>query len=86
MPQIMQIKDLRDTNKISEICKSSDEPIFITKNGYGDMVVMSVEVYEKKLALLDVYQKLAHAELQIKEGKVLDAEDVFMKLKEKYGF
>ena len=38
MPQIRPITDLRNTNEISELCHSKDEPIFITKNGYGDLV------------------------------------------------
>ena len=47
--QIIPIKDLRDTNKISDLCNESNEPIFITKNGYGDMVVMSIKTYEEKI-------------------------------------
>lgn len=47
MPQIMPIKDLRNTNEISDLCHSSDEPVFITKNGQGDLAVMSMETYEK---------------------------------------
>ena len=43
MPQIMPITDLRKTNEISDICHKSQEPIFVTKNGYGDLVVMSIE-------------------------------------------
>jgi prevent-host-death family protein len=46
MPQIRPITDLRNTNEISDVCHKTKEPIFITKNGYGDMVVMSVETYE----------------------------------------
>ncbi len=46
MPQIMPIKNLKDTSHISEICHKTDEPIFITKNGYGDMVLMSIELFE----------------------------------------
>ncbi len=45
MSQIIPIKDLRDTNRISEVCHSSNEPLFITKNGYADLVVMSDEYY-----------------------------------------
>lgn len=41
MPQIKPITDLRNTNEISEICHEKNEPIFITKNGYGDLVIMS---------------------------------------------
>ena len=43
MPQIIPIKDLKNTSDISDLCHVSEEPIFITKNGYGDMVIMSME-------------------------------------------
>lgn len=46
MPQIRPITDLRNTNEISELCHVRREPIFITKNGYGDLVIMSMETYE----------------------------------------
>lgn len=44
---IIPIKDLKDTAKVSEMCHESSMPIYVTKNGYGDMVVMSMECYEK---------------------------------------
>lgn len=47
MPKIIPIRELRDTTMMSEMCHSTDEPIFITKNGYGDMVIMSLETFEK---------------------------------------
>ena len=46
MPQIRPITDLRNTTEISELCHSKKEPVFITKNGYGDLVIMSMETYE----------------------------------------
>jgi prevent-host-death family protein len=85
MPQIRPITDLRNTTEISELCHSKNEPIFITKNGYGDLVVMSIETYEREMALADVYKKLAVAENQIKNGELLDGDDVFAKLRSKYG-
>ncbi|WP_416147640.1 type II toxin-antitoxin system Phd/YefM family antitoxin [Salipaludibacillus sp. HK11] len=86
MPQIRPIKDLRNTMEISELCHESQEPLFITKNGYGDLVVMSMETYEKSLAKLELYQKLAEAEAQIKNGEeLIDGEDVFKDLKNKHG-
>ena len=85
MPQIRPIKDLRDTSKISDLCHKHEEPVFITKNGYGELVVMSMETYEKSMAKLDLYQKLAEAEAQIKNGeKLLDGEEVFEKLRDKH--
>ena len=86
MPEIRPIKDLRNTMEISELCHQLKEPLFITKNGYGDMVVMSMETYEKSLAKLELYQKLAQAEAQMNNGEeLLDGEKVFKDLKKKYG-
>lgn len=86
MLEIRPITDLRNTTEISEACQNSKEPIYITKNGYGHLVVMSMETYEEKLAKADLYEKLAEAENQIKSGdKLLDAENVFKSLRNKYG-
>jgi len=84
MPRIIPIRDLKNTSEISKMCQEATEPIYITKNGYGDMVIMSVKMYEEKLFMLDVYNKLAAAEAQIVEGKVLDGEASLKSLKEKY--
>jgi len=86
MPDIRPIKDLRNTTEISKLCHENKEPVFITKNGYGDMVVMSMETYEKKLAKAELYEKLAKAEAQLENGEPLEnAVDIFKSLKDKYG-
>ena len=84
MPQIRPITALRDTTEISDLCHSKHEPIFITKNGYGDLVIMSMETYERQLALADVYEKIAVAERQIQVGELLDCDDVFAALRAKH--
>ncbi len=85
MPQILPIKDLRDTTEISRLCHKKNEPIFITKNGYGDMVVMSIQTYERTMAKLDLYSQLAIAEEEVNSGiELLDAEIVFNELRKKY--
>ena len=48
MPKIIPITDLRNTTKISELCHEKNEPVFITKNGYSDLVIMSAEAYDRK--------------------------------------
>lgn len=69
MPNIRPISDLRNNaNDISEFCHNSKEPVFITKNGVGDLVVMSVQVYERQQALLNLYSSLSEAEAQIAVG------------------
>ncbi len=76
MPNIRPITDLRNSsNEISEFCRRTREPVFITKNGIGDMVVMSLEVYERQQAQLELYAKLAEAEAEIANGD--EGEDFF---------
>ena len=76
MPNIRPISDLRNNaNEISEFCRQHAEPVFITKNGVGDMVVMSIETYERQQALLNLYIKLAEAEEEIANGA--EGEDFF---------
>jgi len=63
MPVIKPISDLRNkSNEISELAHNSDEPIFITKNGEGDMVVMSMTHYGKMQLKLELFSKLAVAQ------------------------
>ena len=49
-------------NMISELCKKKQEPVFLTKNGEGDIVVMSIEVYKYREEILDLREKLLSAE------------------------
>ncbi|HJB67790.1 type II toxin-antitoxin system Phd/YefM family antitoxin [Candidatus Allofournierella merdavium] len=85
MPQIVPIKELKNTNRISQMCHESHEPIYVTKNGYGDMVIMSMEAYERQMVLAEAEAKLAAAEEQVAAGNVLDAKKAFAALREKYG-
>lgn len=84
MPRIIPIRDLKNTAAISQMCNESREPIYITKNGYGDMVIMSMKVYEEKMLMLDVYDRLAAAEDEVQAGKVTDAESSLRELRQKY--
>ena len=83
MPQIRPVSDLRNNfTEISKIVHETSEPVFLTKNGYGDMVVMSIEAYERKLFESEIYFKLKEAEL---ESRCTDLrythEEVFLDLK-----
>jgi prevent-host-death family protein len=69
MPIIRPISDLRNNfSSISDTVHSDDEPVFLTKNGVGDMVVMSLDYYEKQLARIELYQKLNEARDEIRNG------------------
>ncbi len=67
------------------MCRQSNEPVFITKNGYGDMVIMSMETYEKTMFLNDVYRKLEEGEADIRAGRVMDGFDSLKTIREKHG-
>ncbi|MCR4720695.1 MAG: type II toxin-antitoxin system Phd/YefM family antitoxin [Lachnospiraceae bacterium] len=85
MPQIMPIKELKDTSHISELCHKADEPIYITKNGYGDMVLMSIELFEATQNRWSMYRDVEISEQQIKEGRVKNAREALSSMREKYG-
>jgi len=69
MPVIKPISDLRNkANEISELAHKLNEPIFITKNGEGDMVVMSMAQYGQLQLKLDLFSKLAVAQSQKASG------------------
>ena len=63
MPLIRPVSDLRNRfTEISELCHSEDQPIFITKKGKGDLVVMSQAHYERLYSVIELYQRLGEAE------------------------
>lgn len=69
MPIIRPISDLRNNfTNISETVHADEEPIFLTKNGVGDMVVMSLAYYERQLAKTELYRKLEEARIDIARG------------------
>ena len=86
MPNIMPITDLRKTNEISDLCHKSQEPVFITKNGYGDLVVMSIEAYEKLVRVIQVDAAILEAEKEVREGaELMDAREALVGLRRKQG-
>ena len=85
MPRIIPIRDLKNTTQISQMCKESKEPIFVTKNGYGDMVIMSMETDERQQVMNEVYAKLAVAEAQHEAGLGRPLADILKESEETSG-
>lgn len=85
MPQIRPITDLRNTTEISELCHAKREPLFITKNGYGDLVVMSIEAYEELIETLKADTAISEAEQEFeKDGVLLNARESLTALRRKH--
>ena len=85
MPKIIPIKELKKTSEISEMCHEADGPIYITKNGYGDMVIMSMENYEAVMCQLAIYRDIEISEKQIENGQTKDARSALKEMRAKYG-
>jgi prevent-host-death family protein len=85
MPQIRPVSDLRNNfADISKTVHETAEPVFLTKNGYGDMVVMSYETYEKLQFESEIYFKLKEAETQARQAKQrFSHKDVFSSLRQR---
>ena len=83
MPKIRPSSDLRNKyNEISEFCHSYQEPLYITKNGKGDLAVMSIEVFEQMAGKFELYSKIDKGLADIDNGRVRPARDVFAKLEQ----
>ncbi|HIY19325.1 MAG TPA: type II toxin-antitoxin system prevent-host-death family antitoxin [Candidatus Blautia avistercoris] len=85
MPLILPIRDLRKTAEISELAHKEQQPIFITKNGYSDLVVMSAELYDKFARENRIDQAIYEAEKELAEGgESIELNDAFERLNKKY--
>lgn len=86
LPKVIPINELKNTAQISKTCHESQVPIVITKNGYSDMVLMSVRLYEETIAKAQAAALLNEAlESYAETGKTLSADEVFDSLAQKHG-
>lgn len=86
MPHIRSSADLRNNyNEISTFCHEHAEPVFITKNGRGDLAVMSIETYDSMMETAAIDAAILRAEQELSAGgELLDAEEVLTTLRRKY--
>ncbi len=86
MPHIRSSADLRNNyNEISTFCHDHMEPVFITKNGRGDLAVMSIETYDALLETTAIDAAIFRAEQELANGgELVNAEEVLTSLRRKY--
>jgi len=78
MPVIRPSSDLRNKyNEISTICHETNCPVYITKNGAGDLAVMSIELYEQLVERFELYARIEKGLKDVEEGDVYSIEEVF---------
>ena len=83
--KIIPMRDLKNTVEVERQCKEEQGPIFVTKNGYGRLVVMDIEYYENAIQKMEEARLLIEALEDTEEGRVLDGKEALLKLREKYG-
>ena len=83
---IVPMRDLKDTVKIENMCSETKSPVFVTKNGYGRLVVMDIECFERLMN--DAYEARAINQglKDLENNKVVDGSVVLEEIKNKYGF
>ncbi len=85
LPKILPVNELKNTANIMKTCKESPVPIVITKNGYGEAVMMSVKLYEEMFAKMQAAALLNTGLEDIEKGAVpMDGEQFFGSMREKY--
>lgn len=85
MPKITSSAELRNNyNEISQFCHQYNEPVFITKNGKGDLAVMSIDAYEELVSRFELYGALRKGLDDVEAGRVVSAEEAKQLFKEKY--
>ena len=83
--KIIPMRDLKNTVEVERQCKEEQGPIFVTKNGYGRLVVMDIEYYESTIQKMEEARLLIESLEDVEEGRVLDGKEAPLKLREKYG-
>ena len=82
MPKIRSSADLRNNyNDISTFCHTYAEPVFITKNGKGDLAVMSIETYEALVGRFELYSKLQECLDDVAAGRTIPLDEAMAELK-----
>lgn len=87
MATIRPSSDLRNKyNEISEFCNKYNEPVFITKNGTGDLVVLSNAEFERLSGKHELHRLLYEGLASMKKGTGRPAEEVFSEIEKEFGF
>jgi PHD/YefM family antitoxin component YafN of YafNO toxin-antitoxin module len=83
--QIVPMRDLKNTVEIERKCTSSGEPVFVTKNGYGRLVVMDIEYYERTMRKIDEAGLVNKGIAEYEQGNLVDGKSSIQQLRKKHG-
>lgn len=83
--QIIPMRDLKNTVEVERRCAEENGPIFVTKNGYGRLVVMDIDYYEKTMRKMYEAKTILDGLEDVKSGNTVDADSAISSIKSKYG-
>ena len=83
--QIVPMRDLKDTVKIESLCSQENGPVFVTKNGYGRLVVMDIEFFERTMNKLYEATAIAKGLEDAENGNTRSGDDILREMRIKYG-
>lgn len=83
--QIIPMRDLKNTVEVERRCTEENGPVYVTKNGYGRLVVMDIEYFERTMRKMYEAQALIAGMEDAKAGRVVDGASVLKELRDKYG-
>lgn len=83
--RIIPMRDLKNTVEIERLCAEEKGPVFVTKNGYGRLVVMDIEYYERTMQKMCEAQAVLEGLEDIKKGRTIDGDTAINNVKDKYG-
>ena len=84
--QIVPMRDLKNTVKIEALCAKTKAPVFITKNGYGKLVIMDLECFDRLMNQIYEAKAINDGIADLEKENIIDIKQTKEKLKEKYGF
>lgn len=83
--QIIPMRDLKNTVEVERRCAEENGPVFVTKNGYGRLVVMDIEYYEKTMRKMDEAKSILDGLKDAKPGNTVDGDTAISNIRSKYG-
>ncbi|MGN8658997.1 type II toxin-antitoxin system Phd/YefM family antitoxin [Catenibacterium mitsuokai] len=83
--QIIPMRDLKNTVEVERRCAEENGPVFITKNGYGRLVVMDIDYYEKTMRKMDEAITILDGLKDVKSGNTVEGDAAITNIRSKYG-
>ncbi|MCI7122608.1 MAG: type II toxin-antitoxin system Phd/YefM family antitoxin [Lachnospiraceae bacterium] len=83
--QIIPMRDLKNTVEVERRCAEENGPVFVTKNGYGRLVVMDIDYYEKTMRKMYEAKIILDGLEDVKSGNTVDGKSAVSNIRSKYG-